>query len=671
MKFERPNSNIVPFGTNANKNKRFAFGTNNYTNDINENLNDSFKLGWETVGINSKPPRQWFNGLAYTSTYLTSYLFQTGIPEWNENQEYYINSITKGSDGKLYRSLVGTESSPNVNKNPLTEPNYWKNDNFELYEDSKFSIGFMDHLTSSLTKTSNSITLTFNADTKIYKYGKPYLFEAGESIAFSTSSLSIGIGYYIILDLDTRTLFARSGTPNFSEDILVSWILLNSSSNIIWANDERHLCSRNVEWHKNHHLEVGASWLRGGNLIFTKDTVGAVNIEVNTPVLIADEELFYTIENNNTPTLPFQQKLQGSTNYNVYFLDNNQNYDFTNSGNGSCPFLYSGTSIKYNDAINGGLVNASNENFVCYWQLYTTDWENPVKMIIGRVSHSNISDAEKEVFEDYGLNMPEIIGVAKIIIQSDSSIIGNPPLRIRGVYYLRNETVQSSALTPTNHNNLAGRNEADQHPISSITNLQASLDNKADKTTSIQITGTATFNGTTQTIDMTGIGNITLGIGDVIQINSPLNNRLHTVESIPSANQIIVNYEHRGTSTPVPKGRLIAETATATITLYNRAKNAPNGQGQYWCVPASGRSVGTYYPNTTKREMLVSIQAEGLAGCGTYIELESLPTKIFANAMPNNSTTTARTNITISVSPGDSYRESAILGSTTFWAERR
>ncbi|WP_157351279.1 hypothetical protein [Aliarcobacter butzleri] len=126
MKFERPNSNVVPFGTNANENKRFAFGTNNYTNDINENLNDSFKLGWETVGINSKPPRQWFNGLAYAATYLTSYLFQTGIPEWNENQEYYINSITKGNDGKLYRSLVGTEDSPNVNKNPLTEPNYWR-----------------------------------------------------------------------------------------------------------------------------------------------------------------------------------------------------------------------------------------------------------------------------------------------------------------------------------------------------------------------------------------------------------------------------------------------------------------------------------------------------------------------------------------------------------------
>ena len=118
MKFERPNSNIVPFGTNANENKRFAFGTNNYTNDINENLNDSFKLGWETVGINSKPPRQWFNGLAYTSTYLTSYLFQAGIPEWNDKQKYYINSIAMGSDGNLYKSLAGTKETPNTNNNP-------------------------------------------------------------------------------------------------------------------------------------------------------------------------------------------------------------------------------------------------------------------------------------------------------------------------------------------------------------------------------------------------------------------------------------------------------------------------------------------------------------------------------------------------------------------------
>lgn len=143
------------------------------------------------------------------------------------------------------------------------------------------------------------------------------------------------------------------------------------------------------------------------------------------------------------------------------------------------------------------------------------------------------------------------------------------------------------------------------------------------------ITGTATFNGTTQTIDLTGVGNITLAIGDVIQVTGTTNNnKLFTVESIPSANQIIVNYEHRGTSTPIPKGRLINETATATITLYNRAKNAPSGQGQYWCVPASGRAKDVDYPNNTNREIKVSISYTYSSGASATILVDGFPTTL-------------------------------------------
>ena len=123
----------------------------------------------------------------------------------------------------------------------------------------------------------------------------------------------------------------------------------------------------------------------------------------------------------------------------------------------------------------------------------------------------------------------------------------------------------------------------------------------------VLITGTATFNGATQAINLTGIGNITLAIGDVIEVTGTTsNNKLFTVESIPNANQIIVNYEHRGTSTPVPIKRLINETANATIKLYNRAKNAPVGQGQGWCTPASGRAKNESYFNGTNRTISVS-----------------------------------------------------------------
>lgn len=98
------------------------------------------------------------------------------------------------------------------------------------------------------------------------------------------------------------------------------------------------------------------------------------------------------------------------------------------------------------------------------------------------------------------------------------------------------------------------------------------------------ITGSATFAGTTQNINLTNIGNITLAIGDVIEVTGTTsNNKLFTVESIVDNNNIVVNYEHRGTSTPAPSKRLANETASnCTVKLYNRAKNAPLGQGQGW-----------------------------------------------------------------------------------------
>ena len=129
------------------------------------------------------------------------------------------------------------------------------------------------------------------------------------------------------------------------------------------------------------------------------------------------------------------------------------------------------------------------------------------------------------------------------------------------------------------------------------------VDTKQDKLELVTTTGTATFNGATQNINLTNIGNITLAIGDVIEVSGTTsNNKLFTVESIIDNNNIIVNYEHRGTSTPVPKKRLLNETVTnCTIKLYNRAKDAPIGQGQDWCFPASNRQTNQTYTNNTNR----------------------------------------------------------------------
>ncbi|MCT7528826.1 hypothetical protein N5T79_06670 [Aliarcobacter cryaerophilus] len=124
--FKRVNSDVVPFSINSPAGNRYAFGTTDVSNDIDVNYNENIKKGFGT-GPNDFPELEDFNALMFTGSYLAAYLYQAGIPEWNDKQKYYINSIVMGSDGNLYKSLTGTEETPNVNNNPtLAGSTSWK-----------------------------------------------------------------------------------------------------------------------------------------------------------------------------------------------------------------------------------------------------------------------------------------------------------------------------------------------------------------------------------------------------------------------------------------------------------------------------------------------------------------------------------------------------------------
>lgn len=124
--FKRVNSDVVPFSINSPAGNRYAFGTTDVSNDIDVNYNENIKKGFGT-GPNDFPELEDFNALMFTGSYLAAYLYQAGIPEWNDKQKYYINSIAMGSDGNLYKSLTGTEETPNVNNNPTSDGSVsWK-----------------------------------------------------------------------------------------------------------------------------------------------------------------------------------------------------------------------------------------------------------------------------------------------------------------------------------------------------------------------------------------------------------------------------------------------------------------------------------------------------------------------------------------------------------------
>lgn len=123
--FNRFNGNVVPFASDATGTNRTIFGDITQSDNIDDNLNGDFKLGWEIVGINDNPTKQDFNALAFTISNLVAYLYQQGLATWNTAQEYFVGSYAIGSDYKLYVSNTGTSGTPNIGNNPTTDTINW------------------------------------------------------------------------------------------------------------------------------------------------------------------------------------------------------------------------------------------------------------------------------------------------------------------------------------------------------------------------------------------------------------------------------------------------------------------------------------------------------------------------------------------------------------------
>ena len=178
-KLERVDANVEPFAINSPNGNRYAFGTTNVTNNINDNYNENIKKGFGT-GPNEFPELEDFNALMFTVSYLSGYLYQAGIPEWNNKQKYYINSIVMGSDGNLYKSLTGTEETPNVNNNPtLAGSVSWKS----ILSDC---VKLTENQTIAGVKTFSSSPIVPTPTTGTQAVNKAYVDNISSSIPIGT-----------------------------------------------------------------------------------------------------------------------------------------------------------------------------------------------------------------------------------------------------------------------------------------------------------------------------------------------------------------------------------------------------------------------------------------------------------------------------------------------------
>lgn len=115
------------FANKAGSHQITAFGTAKsdiptYTTDLSQIQNTNFLYGWASALLpDNAPYEEDTNGLFYAITKQLAYLFQEGIPEYDQNTEYSLNALCRGiGTNVIYCSLAANNLG-----NPLTNSKYW------------------------------------------------------------------------------------------------------------------------------------------------------------------------------------------------------------------------------------------------------------------------------------------------------------------------------------------------------------------------------------------------------------------------------------------------------------------------------------------------------------------------------------------------------------------
>ena len=403
--------------------------------------------------------------------------------------------------------------------------------------------GIVDRTASTLSFNDGTRTLTItpvSGSWTFYDHGTLYTVSSAKSITIANTAGA----RFIRIDPATLNLVEGGSVPDFANDVIIAYVYWDTTgSKALIVGDERHGSKRDTTWHSAQHLNVGTVWRSGGDPTYTLNNASSVQVGVGTPIVIADEDLLHNITHSATPTADFEQILNTAASVEVLYLDGTV---YTSTTASTTPWI-AGTSLaRYNQvtAGSGSLVDASEGGYITYWLLATNDIRRPVKMVLGRASHTTLDAAYAETFTEYGLSFAEQVFMYQVVVQTSASYSANTAkIVIAGVRKVLSKVASSSAtVSATSHNNLTGRDSPDTHTIGSITGLTSALSGKQDtlisgtniKTvngssiigsgnlavgTVTSVAGTGTVNGLTLTGTVTSSGNITLG--GTLDLSSP------------------------------------------------------------------------------------------------------------------------------------------------------
>lgn len=311
-------------------------------------------------------------------------------------------------------------------------------------------VGYLSQdLIGVFTRTGNNVSFvnstrifswTIDIPIKVYYRGTEYTVSGIKSIEIP----DITGGNYIIYNYLTGQLALDGAYGNIRSSILIGYVYWDFNlKKAIIAGDERHSVARDTQWHYSEHRNRGAVWRSGGELSYTLDSDTNVNLTFSSPIQFADEDLEHLLTHSASPINNYEQVLTNALLPTVYL--NGAGYSQIEPVLPIFPHA-TGGRVYYNSIVNGvgSLVEVSNSKFITYYIVATNDIKYPVKLLMGQNEYDTINQAASETFANYGLPVPELFPMYKLVIQTASGYTGNASKAIiRSVTVINTAKAQS------------------------------------------------------------------------------------------------------------------------------------------------------------------------------------------------------------------------------------
>lgn len=419
--------------------------------------------------VNSRSPR-YLHGFQKDTNETTELPHTVPV----DNQVTYIDSFTNyGVDtvyGKEYVIAASDGNDPRI-QDALNLATH-----VELTAKKYHGIFWDDATDSYETSISYNVsTRTFtitptNGSFRIYLDGVLKVFYGPQSI---THAATEG-GWFFYYD-EAGTLTAGQTPWSLLTDVPLAFLYYDATTPDYLLLEERHHHESDKEWHNSQHFAMGTFVKRGTDFVLGNYTIGVSSDAAVTWSLgsgtVVDEDINTSVSAVSDGG-PYQTWRKDGASGAWRRTQRTIPYHFN-----------AGTNwIQYNQLTGGSwqLTDLSNNQFVCYYIFVVPATETSKQIIVipGQQVYGSEAAADFEGLSDLdltGFPSQEFVGVWKLVMRADTGGGATGRAQIRTVTRLIGVRTASFAggSSPTVHNALSGRSDADAHPASAIANTPA------------------------------------------------------------------------------------------------------------------------------------------------------------------------------------------------------